>query len=212
MEKYRDLIDSLMNYAHDHWTKFITAVLFVAVGWLVGKRRARAEWRNKEFLNRLNFSLNSLRDGRLLIRTLIEETCDEVFLNSVAVDAVAAAAKRTTEKDPLLPLDKDDYWYYLNAVLNEVAEKFADGQMRRDLGLSVTTERYLICLTCERAGPVRTQKIRAMLIQKRILENLPEDQPTLESPNHITRWETLRILAAQWKTAPFKFLEIEICL
>ena len=55
----------------------------------------------------------------LLIRTLLEKSCEEIFLNKVAVETIVAAARKTTERNPLLPLPKEDYWYYLNAVLNE---------------------------------------------------------------------------------------------
>ena len=207
-----EIVAKLVTYLGEHWDKIFTAVFSLAVGWVFGKRRAWAEWRKKEFLHRLNISLNTLRDGQLLIRTIIETACAEVFLNSVASDAVTAAARQTTEQDPLLPLPKEDYWYYLNAVLNEVAEKFAEGQLKHDLGLPVQREKYLICLTCEKAGAVRTQKIRAMLIRKQSLEGLPDEPPALESPNHITRWKTLQFLAAEWRKNPYKFLELEICV
>lgn len=208
----REFIDTLFGYFNDHWIKFVTAILFTAAGWVLGKRRARSQWQRKEFLHRVNISLNMIRDGKLMIRTIIEKSCEEVFLNKVAVETIDAAARSTTEKNPILPLPKEEYWYYLNSLLNEVAEKFSEGQIKRDLKLPVNSERYLISLTCERAGPVRTQKIRGMLIQKQLLENLPAEQPKLESPNHITRWETLNFLAAQWKSAPHQFLEIEICV
>ena len=146
--------------------KLATAVLFMAVGWIFGRRRARAEWRKREFFDRVNFSLNAIRDGVLTFRTIAEESCSEVFLNKVAVEALIDAARHTTADDPLLELPEHDYWYYLNAVLNEVAEKTSEGQIRRDMGLPVTTARYVICLTSESAGDIRTRKIRAMLIQK----------------------------------------------
>ena len=101
-------------------------------------------------------------------------------------------------------------WYYLNSVLNDVAEKFADGAIRRDMGQEVTLETYVICLTCESAGDLRTRKVRAMLIQKKVLENLPAECPLLESPHHTTRWETLKQLAAERLRNPHKFLDIEI--
>jgi len=208
----RQFFDVVSDYLHDHWVKFATAVLFMAIGWFVGRRRARAEWRRREFFDRLNISLNAVRDGTLMIRTIAEESCSEVFLNSVAVAALTDAARHTTPDDPLLELPEHDYWYYLNAVLNEVAEKFGEGQIRRDMGLPITTARYVICLTSECAGEVRTRKIRAMLIQKSLFLHLPAEEPKFESPNHATRWKTLKYLAAQFPRTPYKFLEVEICV
>jgi hypothetical protein len=147
---------------------------------------------------------------RLQIRTLLEKSCEDIFLNSVAVETAEKAARNTTAQNPLLPLPQKDYWYYLNSVLNEVAEKFSLGEIRRDLGLPVNRGQYLVCLTCECAGEMRTRKVRAMVIQKRHLENLPTAVPKLDHPSHITRWETLQIMAAEYKKNPWQFLEMEL--
>jgi hypothetical protein len=208
----RQIFDVVSDTLHDHWIKFATAALIAAVSWLLGRRRARAEWTRREFFDRLNISLNAIRDGTLTIRTIAEESCLEVFLNSVAVSSLVNAARHTTLEDPLLELREHDYWYYLNAVLNKVAEKFGDGQIRRDMGLPVTTARYVVCLTSESAGEVRTRKIRAMLIQKSLLLNLPNEEPKYESPTHATRWKTLKYLATQFQRTPYKFREVEICV
>jgi hypothetical protein len=208
----RQIFDVVSDTLHDHWIKFATAALIAAVSWLLGRRRARAEWSRREFFDRLNISLNAIRDGTLTIRTIAEESCLEVFLNSVAVSALVDAARHTTPENPLLELREHDYWYYLNAVLNKVAEKFGDGQIRCDMGLPVTTARYVVCLTSESAGEVRTRKIRAMLIQKSLLLNLPNEEPKYESPTHATRWKTLKYLAAQFQHTPYKFREVEICV
>lgn len=209
----KQILEFLSDQIHDHWVKLLMALAFAAVGWYFGKRRAKAQWKKKEFLNRLHVSLNILQPGQpLLIRTIIEKSCEEIFLNSVAVEAVNAAARKTTGKNPLLPLKKEDYWYYLNSVLNEISEKFAVGEIRRDLGLPTTTGRYLICLTCEQAEEMRQRKLRAMVIQKKTLLALPAEPPPLEQPWHSRRWETLKFLAAEYQKNPHQFLEMEISL
>ncbi len=208
MEK---LIEGVTDLLEGNWSKLVTALIMMAVGWYFGRRKAAADWRRKEFYDRLNVSLNSMTSGTLQIRTVLEKSCQDVFLNVVASEKVVECAKLTTANDPILPLPKDDYWYYLNSVLNEVAEKFSEGTVRRDMGLPVQTERYAICLTNENAGDLRTRKVRAMLVQTRLLDNLPAEQPKLESPHHITRWETLKQLARERKANPHKFLEVEIC-
>ncbi len=86
------VLDVVTDYAHDHWSKLATAGLFMAIGWLFGKRRARAEWRKREFYNRVNISLNAIREGTLRIRTIAERHCSDVFLNSVATDFIMNAA------------------------------------------------------------------------------------------------------------------------
>lgn len=208
---YEQFFAAISDFIHDNWMKVLTGFVLMGLGWFFGKRKARADWRKREFFHRLNVSLNLLQPGEpLQIRTIIEKSCDEVFLNVVASEAVAAAARKTRPDNPLLPLPQADYWQYLNAVLNEIAEKFAVGEIRRDLGLPVTRGKYLICLTCECAGEMRTRKVRAMVIQKKHLENFPAVQPKLEHASHITRWETLKILSEQYKKAPWQFIDLEL--
>lgn len=207
----RDLIEFAFEKLEDNWIKIVSALVLTGVGWAVGYWRARRSWAKREFLDRLNVSLNAIDGGTLKIRTLAEVDAEAVFLNREATRRVVAAAQRTTAADPLLPLPQDDYWYYLNSVLNEVSERFAAGLLRRDLGGEVKTATYLLCLTCEAAGAARTRKLRAMLIRKDRLTALPAERPKLESPNHAVRWETLRTLAAQFRATPWRFLEIELC-
>ena len=204
------IVEAVTDLIEDHWVTFLTGLGVMAIGWIVGNWRAKRRWEKKEFFDRLNVSLNSISDGTLRIRTILEKTCLDVFLNSVAAAEIVDAAQKTTEQDATLPLPKADYWYYLNSVLNEVAEKFAAGVVRRDMGLETKSTRYLICLTNECAGDVRTRKVRAMLVQKSLLEKLPEKCPKLEAASHATRWQTLQRLAAELQKSPWKFLEMEI--
>lgn len=206
------LFEAASDLIEGNWPKVVSALFMMGVGWFFGKRRAHAQWRKKEFYDRLNVSLNSITEGTLRIRTVLEKSCQEIFLNTVAAETVIDAAKQTTSQDPTLPLPKDDYWYYLNSVLNEIAEKFAVGTLRRDMGEPVRREPYVICLTSENAGELRTRKVRAMLIQKKLFDSLPAEAPQFESHHHGTRWETLKQLAAERTKNPHKFLEMEICL
>lgn len=209
-------LEAITEWLQDNWIKFLTGLFIMAIGWFFGQRRAQANWKKKEFLDRLNVSLNSMEQNStektLLIRTVLEKSCKDVFLNDVAVAAIREASGKTSETDPTLPLPEAEYWYYLNSVLNEVAEQFSEGQLRRDMGLPVSVGRYQICLTSECAGELKTRKVRAMLIQTSLLDSLPEEQPKLESPHHITRWHTLQKLATLKKSQPYRFLEVEICL
>lgn len=196
----------------EHAVKFVVGLALMMVGWYFGKWRARRHWKKQEFLDRLNLSLNTIDNGVLKIRTLSEKRCEEVFLNSVAADTVQLLARRTTAADPLLPISKDDVWYYLNAVLNDLSEQFAVGVMKRDLGTPVTTGVYLVALTCENAGDMRTRKIRAMVIKKSMLTQLPTEPPKFEAAQHHTRWATLQFMASEYAKNPWRFLEVELCV
>ena len=205
------MVESLLSYLQDNWPEIVWIVSAAGIASYLAGFRARSRWRKRDFLDRLNVSLTSIDDGRLRIRTLLEMDGEDVFLNRIASQRVVGYARQTTEENPVLPIPKDDCWQYLNAVLNEISEQFSAGQLKRDMGLPVERKEYLLCLTCERAGPVRTQKVRAMMIRKELLLNLPAKEPSYESENHRTRWQTLLFLREHYDQAPFRFLTLEIC-
>src|SRR5262249_53405879 len=109
---------------------FATTVLSFVVGRWWGKYQANKQWEQKQFLGRINLSLNCLSDGWLKIRTIFERSLEEVFLNPVAIEKVRSASLQTTAANAILAIDKDDRWYLLNFVLNAVAENFADSFVR----------------------------------------------------------------------------------
>ena len=49
-----------------------------------------------------------------------------------------------------------------------------------------------------------------MTIQKDVLTNLPAEPPAFERPWHNNRWDTLKILAEQYKADPEQFMEVEL--
>jgi hypothetical protein len=191
----------------------ISAASFLLGRWW-GRYKAGREWKKQEFFHRIIVSINIFADGYLKIRTVLEDSLEKIFLNQVAIDKVEAAAKLCTVDQPILPLAKEDRWYILNYVLNEVAEKFAEGQVKQDAGLSVTKVRYAIFLTCEVVGPERIRKVRAMLLQEQHLKEFPyrEAMPNLENPWHADRIKTLRKAVELYAKEPDHFLILEVCV
>jgi hypothetical protein len=114
------IIKEVWHLLREHWLNWLISLVLLAIGTWWGKRRARGEWSRKRFLDRINFSLNIIHEGKLSIRTLIEEDTREVFLNDMAVACVVAAAHKTTAETPILSLRADERWYLLNAVLNKI--------------------------------------------------------------------------------------------
>jgi hypothetical protein len=203
-------LQTIRDQLSDHGIKVAVAVVFTLVGWLFGRWKAARDWRRREFFNRLNISLNSIIDGKLLIRTVLEKPCEEIFMNKVAVDRLLEAAQRTTVTDPLIPLIPEDRWFYLNAVLNEISEKFSLGLFLREAGRPHDSARYVICLTNECDGDVKTRKVRAMVIRRDLLTALPAEPPILEKPHHSVRWKTLQLMQKRYAADPSLFLDLEI--
>ncbi len=202
----------------DHGKKLAGTVLVAGATFLIGRYwgryRAKREWDRKEFLNRVIVSLNIFDEGTLKIRTVMEQSLMDVFLNDIVIEKVVTAAKRTTLDNPMLPIPKADRWYLLNFVLNAVAEHFAAGQVKLDAGAPVIRVKYALFLTCELVGEERIRKVRAMLIKAELLENFPymDALPTLENPWHVDRIKTLRIASQIYQTEPDQFLKLEVCV
>ena len=210
MLEIEQIMSGLSDLIERHWLKALFALLFTLGGWWYARWRARRDWRKREFFNRLNVSLNYIDDGVLRIRTLLEGPLSEVFLNQAAADLVRKGAADAVRGNPILPLPDDDRWFVHNEVLNQLAELFSAGQIRHDLGLPTTSASYVIALTCEMEGAMRTFKVRAMMMRKEALLNLPMEPPRFERPTHSTRFETLRLLSAAYRDDPEQFIEMEI--
>ena len=80
------------------------ATFFAGRWW--GRYKAGRQWHKKEFLDRITVSLNIFADGFLKIRTVMERSLEEVFLNRLAIDKVWAAARKTTVENPVMPVAK----------------------------------------------------------------------------------------------------------
>jgi hypothetical protein len=214
--------DDLEGIANDSGKKIVVTIIVSAItslaaflfGRYYGRYKARREWQSKEFLNRVIISLNILNDGTLKIRTVLERSIEEVFLNPIAIEKIQAAVKLCTPDNPILPIPKEDRWYLLNFVLNSVAEHFIAGQLKLDAGQPVTTLRYALFLTCEVVGDERIRKVRAMLVRRDLLDDFPyaDSLPKLENPWHEDRIKTLRCAAKLIQTEPDNFLILETCV
>ena len=192
----------------------ITTVASFLIGRYWGRYKAHREWRRKEFLNRVIVSLNIFADGYLKIRTVMERSLDDVFLNQIAIDKVMEAARKCRPDNPIMPIDKNDRWYILNFVLNAVAEHFVTGQVKQDAGEKVTVVRYALFLTAELVGDERIRKVRAMLVKQEHLREFPytDSLPKLENPWHEDRIKTLRKAAELYAKEPDNFLTLEVCV
>jgi hypothetical protein len=191
-----------------------TTVVSYLIGRWWGARQAWRQWQQRHFIDRINVSLNGVRDGCLVIRTIMERSLDEVFLNPIAVEKVRSAALRTTPDNTLLPVEREDRWYLLSFVLNAVAEHFAPGVIRRDAGLPVQCLTYVLFLTCEHEGEERIRKVRALMVQEELLRKFPFENtgPLLEDEAHRDRVLTLRRAAETYRTEPDLFIRLEVCV
>jgi len=218
-----EIADAASKIANESAQKLIVTIVVSAIttvaaflfGRYWGRYKAQKVWASKEFFDRVIVSLNIFADGYLKIRTVLERSVHEVFLNKVAIDMVEKASKACTVDQPLMMIPKADRWYVLNYVLNAVAEHFSAGHVKRDAGVPVASVKYALFLTCEVVGDERIRKVRAMLLRQDLLENFPystENMPQLENPWHSDRIKTLRRASELYKTDPDLFLMLEVCV
>jgi hypothetical protein len=184
-----------------HWNTIALVLTWLAI--LVVAVRRRFHWARKRFLTQVNFSLNYRVGNSLAMRTLLESTAIQVWLNEYGVASVLRAAAKTTLDDPFIimqkPADRD---FVHRAVLNLLSERFADAYIAAALGVPVRTATFLFVVTFERYAVMRTQKVRVLLAQESFLHELfgpANGAATLEINNQVygARLQTLRLLHKQ---------------
>lgn len=109
------------------WVMLYQSVIAVLISWLGVLfiwSRSRSDWARKKFIRQVNFSLNIVEDGNLLLRTLRESQARDVWLNDYAAKRVIAAARRATTDRPFLSIrSRDDLGFMHRAVINAVSEQ-----------------------------------------------------------------------------------------
>ncbi len=175
--------------------ELIGVAIVPLVGGLITFWRMRVAWTNRQFLSRVNFSINYVEDNFLKIRTLRESDLDRIIVNNRhGKRVVLRALKRTTLTKPFLEFPERDRWVILNAILNELSEQFARGFVAVSMGVPVATATYVFGLSCERDPRVQMNKIRVMVIEKGLLEGIEEmgEQLQFERESHAVRLDTLK--------------------
>ena len=100
MDWLSQLYVSVSPYFHDYGVAISSSLLFLIIGWWIGRQRARARWQKRLFFNRLNVSLNIIRKDKLMIRTILEDALKDVFINKAAADIVVKSAKKNNSGRP----------------------------------------------------------------------------------------------------------------
>lgn len=176
MDVIRSVIDFLRTYGGGLGLAFTWGV----IGWVYLVKRS--DWSRKQFLGQVNFSLNFVVDGQLVMRSLVEVAAQNVWLNDLGVKQVVKAASKTTTDQPFVRLsDTADMEFLYRAVLNVLSEKFADAYLAQAMGLPTRSSVYRFAITMERYSDIRTLKLRVLIASEKDLEtiftpNLPPDQ------------------------------------
>jgi hypothetical protein len=193
-----DFLVRISDVLRPHWNTIALVITWAGIA--IAYLRRRAQWRSKQFLARVNFSLNYVVGDTLTMRTLMETTASGVWLNEYGVGHVIAAARRAAVDQPFLLLqDPADRDFVNRAVLNVLSERFAETYLAASLGRPVLIKPHLFGLTCEKYGDIRTLKLRVLIIEEKTLVELfgPTNRvASLANLNPIlrSRLTTLRIM------------------
>jgi hypothetical protein len=198
-----DYLLRFSEFIRPHWNTIALSVTWLGIG--IAYIRRRAQWRSKQFLARVNFSLNYVAGDGLAMRTLLETTSSAVWLNEYGVSHVNGAARRATIERPFLILtDPKDQDFANRAVLNVLSERFAETYLAASLNRPVHTVPYVFGITCEKYGDIRTLKLRVLVVAEQTLIELfgPANRAAeLKIPTQIlsSRLTTLRIMYQQYQ-------------
>ena len=197
-----------INTLLDHWELALLLVTWAVIG--IVSVKSRYDWRQRRFTRQVNFSLNTLVecDGSttLHLRTLLEDSAVNVWLNEFGVSRVLKAAKHTTLGKPFLNIAKaHDRDLVMIAVLNVLSERFSDAFLARAIGIPTKIDTFLYGLTWEHYGEMKTQKLRVIVIKRSDLENMfdPSGQCKIDvaEESHRPRIKTLRRMYELWTSA-----------
>jgi hypothetical protein len=199
---------AVLNQVSPWW--FGGLLLGVIAGFALWRaRKQRRRWR---YRRQLEFSLTGLRDNCLRIRTLGEVDCQSLFLEMPAVKKLWRRANATTIDNPLPQLDTDDYLVYLRAVGDYLSGWFAQGHLRLDQGLPVHAADYVVGLAFEMGESARSKQLRAIIVSRELLEQLPAQSPIFEHESQRPRWHTLQAMAKAYRENPLRLTVVEVVL
>jgi hypothetical protein len=184
--------DHINDWIAANWLKVFSLMTFFMV--FPAYLRARYLWKRRQFLTRINFSLNFCEDNTLKFRTLRETDLAHVLLNNThAIRQLMKTARGRRRGAFLLFKDREEAWTLLTTLLNELSAQFSDGYVARSMGLPTQSEWYYIGVTCERHGDLKATKIRVMMIPRKLLMELDKyESVQFEQPHHHIRLATLK--------------------
>ena len=112
---------------------FIGWAMLAAITALYSRTKANLDVNFRQLVSRVNYSLNTVVDGKLTFRTIQEKSLEQVLLNnSAAISLVKQATKRVTEKDPFLKFPPSYNFFMMNSILNDLSSLSAIGFFQAD--------------------------------------------------------------------------------
>jgi hypothetical protein len=97
-----ETLHRVLGFLRPHWNTLTWLLTWAGIAVAYPRRRAR--WRRKHFLAEIDFSLNHVRGGAPVLRTLLEKPANEVWLNEHGARTVLTARRTTADQPFVLPV------------------------------------------------------------------------------------------------------------
>lgn len=159
-------------------------------------------WKTRNFMNRMNSSINFKDDKGIFAFTTIDETELASLFNLFSRLLLTRLARQGTAF--LYFKNQEEAWNYLNVILNHLSSKFGEGALAYAVGKATKVE-FIFGITCERHKELKTRKFRVMLATPELLAEIHANRldraldPTYADPRHNgIRGETLKEMADMW--------------
>ena len=145
------MFPDMLSFFAEHWARMLAAALGV-LGSAVGFVFARYAWISRNFLHKLNFSLN-LEDGGVLDFMTVDEVELAHLFGAYPRFRLKLLARRAQKEGRafLLFAHDKDAWTFLNVLLNHVSRLFGAGAVRttwvarrRSSTCSVSRARFIL--------------------------------------------------------------------
>ncbi len=175
---------------------------------IVGYTISWFQFRKRSFFDQMTVGINMIEcpvDKRpiLKLRTLIEGNLDTLLDNPILQKLVQKAAKKCTEKDPILRLSNlKDHALLITKLQNVISSIFAREHVMQMLGHRFKSQWVDFAITCERYGGVKSTKIRVLVFTQEDIGRLTQpDFPevAVEAAHHRDRVHTLRLILAEMR-------------
>ncbi len=188
----------------------------MAMGWHTYKKGKR---------DVISVSLNTLRDGKLTVDSLVEELpLVQVWNNLWQCQRVKKLAKKCTPESPVVVFRPEEMKHYYKPLRTLVAARIPDtGSI--DLAIAdginrmkPAEHRFVLILTYEPMDD-RVHKFRLMMVSRDELQKLaqmalqhdrPERYICVEEPEYESRVRTLFTIAKMYQDDPDQFMELKL--
>eukprot|EP00298_Acanthocystis_sp_HF-20_P007907 c17358_g1_i1.p1 GENE.c17358_g1_i1~~c17358_g1_i1.p1 ORF type:complete len:183 (+),score=73.99 c17358_g1_i1:39-587(+) len=159
----------------------------------------------------VNVSLNTVQNGKFMIRTLDELSLDSIYIsNPAAINQLISCGARTTPDEPFVELPQDDAWFYMNAITNAISPICARDYIFADMDQPTISKWYRFALTFEKDS-IKGRKFRVILVSEELLEKIATmNKPILESVGHTGRWNLLVEMSKKYRKPELLFVGPQI--